>query len=259
MIKSRVLQKLRGGDFVRAGSISRVTDPWLVEVVGKLGFDVIWLDMEHRPFGYDIVSPISLACRATGIDLMVRILKTGYSSPMRVLESGANGIMVPHCRSVEEARQWVEWTRFPPLGRRGFDGAGADADYFLADPLEHLKHANHEVFLALQIEDVEAVECVEQIAAVEGVDLLFVGPADLSLSLGVPLQFQHPKMQAAIDRVASAAARAGKWWGIPTGTLQAAQSALDRGARLVTCGGDHLFLVQGFQNVFREFADLKIR
>jgi 4-hydroxy-2-oxoheptanedioate aldolase len=190
---------------------------------------------------------------------MVRILKTGYSSPMRVLESGANGIMVPHCRSAEEARQWVEWTRFPPLGRRGFDGAGADADYILADSAEHLKHANREVFLVLQIEDVEAVECVEQIAAVEGVDLLFVGPADLSLSLGVPLQFQHPKMQAAIDRVASAAARAGKWWGIPTGTLQAAQSALDQGARMVTCGSDHLFLVRGFQNVFREFNDLKIQ
>jgi 4-hydroxy-2-oxoheptanedioate aldolase len=259
MIKSRVLQKLRGGDFVRAASISRVTDPWLAEVVGKLGFDAIWLDMEHRPFGYDIISPISLACRATGMDLMVRVLKTGYSSPMRVLESGANGIMVPHCRSAEEARQWVEWTRFPPLGRRGFDGAGADADHILADPLEHLTHANREVFLVLQIEDVEAVECVEQIAGVEGVDLLFVGPADLSLSLGVPLQFQHPKMQAAIDRVASATARAGKWWGIPTGTLQAAQSALDRGARMVTCGSDHLFLVQGFQNVFREFGDLKIR
>jgi len=178
---------------------------------------------------------------------------------MRALESGANGIMVPHCRSVEEARQWVEWTRFPPLGRRGFDGAGADADYMLADPLEHLKHTNREVFLVLQIEDMEAVECVEQIASVEGVDVLFVGPADLSLSLGVSLQFQHPKVQAAIDRVALATARAGKWWGIPTGSLQAAQAAIDRGARMVTCGSDHLFLVQGFQKAFQEFSDLRIR
>jgi 2-keto-3-deoxy-L-rhamnonate aldolase RhmA len=129
----------------------------------------------------------------------------------------------------------------------------------LADPLEHLKHGNREVFLVLQIEDVEAIECVEQIANVEGVDLLFVGPADLSLSLGVPLQFQHPKMEAAIDRVASAVARAGKWWGIPTGSLKAAQSALDRGARMVTCGSDHLFLVQGLQKAFQEFSDLKIR
>jgi 4-hydroxy-2-oxoheptanedioate aldolase len=259
MIKSRVLQKLRAGDSVRVAGISRVADPWLTEVVGKLGFDVIWLDMEHRPFDYDVIPPISLACRATGMDLMVRVLKTGYSSPMRTLEFGANGIMVPHCRSAGEARQWVEWTRFPPLGRRGFDGAGTDADYMLTDPSEYLRHCDNEVFLVLQIEDVEAVECVEQIAAVEGVDLLFVGPGDLSINYGVPMQFQHPKMEAAIDRIATAVAKAGKWWGIPTGTPQAAQSALDRGARMVTCGNDHAFLVHGFRNASSEFGNLRIR
>jgi 2-keto-3-deoxy-L-rhamnonate aldolase RhmA len=80
MIQSRVLQKLRGGDFVRMASINRVTDPWLTGVVGNLGYDGIWLDMEHRDVGYDVIGPIALACRVTGMDLMVRILKTGYSS-----------------------------------------------------------------------------------------------------------------------------------------------------------------------------------
>jgi 2-keto-3-deoxy-L-rhamnonate aldolase RhmA len=104
MIKSRVLAKLRKGDFVRVANISRVIDPSLTELIGRLGFDVIWFDMEHRSFGY-VIDPLSLACRATGMDLMVRVLKTGYSSPMRCLEFGANGLMVPHVRSVEEARQ----------------------------------------------------------------------------------------------------------------------------------------------------------
>jgi 2-keto-3-deoxy-L-rhamnonate aldolase RhmA len=258
MVKSRALRKLRSGDFIRVPVVSRVADPWLTEVVGRLGFDAIWLDMEHRPLGYDILNPISLACRATGIDLIVRILKTGYSTPMRVLESGANGSMVPHCRSVEEARQWVEWTRFLPLGRRGFDGAGVDADYMLADPLEYLDHANRETLLILQVEDWEAVECVEKIAAVEGVDLLLIGPADLTLSYGVPMQLEHPEVQKAIDRVASAVAKAGKWWGIATATPQAAQRALDRGARMITCGSDHVFLVRGFQDAYVQFKDLSI-
>jgi 2-keto-3-deoxy-L-rhamnonate aldolase RhmA len=83
--KSKVLSKLRNGDFVRVVGINRVTDPWLVEVAGQLGFDVIWFDMEHRPHGYDVISSLSLACRATGMDLMVRVLKTGYTSPMRCL------------------------------------------------------------------------------------------------------------------------------------------------------------------------------
>lgn len=259
MVKSRVLEKLRAGDFVRCVSMSRLTDPWLAELIGRLGFDVIWLDMEHRPFGYDIVDPISLACRATGIDLMVRILKTGYTAPMRVLEFGANGVMVPHCRSAAEARQWVEWCRFPPLGKRGFDGAGADADYMLADPLEHLRHGNEDVFLMVQIEDREAVDVVDEIAAVEGIDLLFVGPGDLTISYGVPMQVGHPSVQGAIDRVAAACAKHGKWWGMPTGTPEAAQAVLDRGGRFVTCGGDHGFLVNGYRNAVSQFASLSVK
>jgi 4-hydroxy-2-oxoheptanedioate aldolase len=258
MVKSRALQKLRAGDFVKVVGVSRVGDPWLAELIGRLEFDVIWFDMEHRDFGYEVISPLSLACRATGIDLMVRVLKEGYTAPMRALEMGANGLMVPHCRSVDEARQWVEWTRFPPLGKRGFDGAGVDADYMLADPMEHLKHGNQDVFLMLQIEDREAVDCVDQIAALEGVDLLFVGPGDLSISYGVPMQTDHPDIQRAIDRVANACAKAGKWWGIPTGSPAAAQKMLDRGARMITCGGDHGFLVNGFVNAKRDFAGLRI-
>ncbi|MEW5979559.1 MAG: aldolase/citrate lyase family protein [Acidobacteriota bacterium] len=258
MINSRVLQKLRNGEFVRVAGVSRITEPWLTEAVGKMGFDVVWLDMEHRPWGYDSIDPMSLACRATGIDLMVRILKTGYTSPMRALECGANGIMVPHCCSVDEAREWVSWSKFPPLGRRGFDGVGADADYMLASPLDHLKHANEETFLALQIEDREAVECVEEIVAVEGVDLVFVGPADLTISYDVPFQLDHPTIQKALDRVAAATAKMGKWWGMATGSPEAAQKALDRGARMVTCGADHVLLVEGFRNAFRNFGDLTI-
>jgi 4-hydroxy-2-oxoheptanedioate aldolase len=257
MVKSRVLDKLRSGGFVRTVGVSRMRDPWLAEVIGKLDFDLIWLDMEHRSFGNDIIDPIALACRATGIDLMVRILKDGYMAPMRALEAGANGIMVPHCRSAAEARQWVEWTRFPPLGKRGFDGAGADADYYLAPPLEHLKHGNEQTFLVLQIEDVEAVECVEEIAAVKGVDLLFVGPGDLSISYGVPMQTDHALVQAAIDRVAAACRKHGKWWGMPTGSPEAAQALIDRGAGMVTCTGDHGLLVGGLMDARRRFSALR--
>ncbi len=91
----------------------------------------------------------------------------------------------------------VEWSRFPPLGKRGLDGAGADADFGLANTHEYLKHANEEVFLAFQIEDREAIEAIDEIAAVPGFDLLFIGPGDLSLSYEVPLEFDHPLLQAA--------------------------------------------------------------
>src|SRR5262249_58378907 len=105
------------------------------------------------------------------------------------------------------AREGGGGVRFPPAGKRGLDGAGADADFGLADTSQHLEHANREVFLALQIEDKEAVDAIDEIAAVPGYDLLFVGPGDLSLSYGVPLQFEHPVLQEAIGRVAAAVAK----------------------------------------------------
>jgi 4-hydroxy-2-oxoheptanedioate aldolase len=259
MIASRTLKLLRAGEFARIATISRFPEPWLGELVGRLGYDLIWLDLEHRPFGYEVIAPLALACRANGIDLMVRILKTGYTSPMRVLEEGANGVMVPHCLNAAEARQWVKWTKFPPLGERGFDGAGADADHMLVDPIKYMQHANAETFLVLQIEDREALDHIEEIINVEGVDLLFVGIGDLSISLGVPMQMDHPLMQRAIDRVANAAQRAGKWWSLPAGTPEAAQRALDRGARLLTTANDHVLIVKGLQDAIKGYQGLRIR
>jgi 4-hydroxy-2-oxoheptanedioate aldolase len=258
MTKSRVLRKLRSGDFVKVAGISRVAEPWLTEVVGQIGYDVVWFDLEHRPYNYGTIDMLSLACRATGIDLMVRILKSGYYSAMQALEFGANGLMVPHIRSAEEARQWVEWSRFPPLGKRGLDGAGADANFGLADTREYLKHANKDVFLAFQIEDREAIDAIDEIAAVPGFDILFIGPGDLSLSYGIPLEFDHPLLEEATRRVAQAAKNNGKWWGTTTATPQKAQSAMNLGARMIVAGGDHTALVNGLRDSFRDFESVKI-
>lgn len=258
MTPSRVLAKLRAGEFVKVAGIGRVAEPWLTEVVGRIGYDVVWFDMEHRAYGPERIDPLSLACRATGMDLMVRICKTGYQSPMQALEFGANGLMIPHCKSAEEARQWVEWGRFPPVGKRGLDGVGADADFGLADTAAHLAHANKEVFLALQIEDREAVDAIDEIAAVPGFDLLFVGPADLTLSLGIPLEFDHQRLKDAYAKVAAAACKHGKWWGTTTGSPEAAQRMLDQGCRMITAGVDHVFLVNGFRKSFESFSNIGI-
>ena len=259
MFNSRSLRKLRAGQFLQAAVFTRFPEPWLGELAGRLGYDLIWLDMEHRCFGYEVVAPLALACRSTGIDLMVRILKTGgYTSPMRVLESGASGIMVPHCLSACEARQWVEWARFAPVGKRGFDGAGADADYMLADPIAYMEHANRETFLVLQIEDCEALDELDEIANTDGVDMLFVGPSDLSISLGVPMQFEHPLVQRTIDKVANAAEKAGKWWSMPAAGPEASQRLLDRGGRLLTTAHDHALLVNGLRESIKTSSDLHL-
>jgi 4-hydroxy-2-oxoheptanedioate aldolase len=259
MTKSRVLRKLRAGEHVLSAAMTRLTDPWLAEVIGRIGYDNIWFDLEHRGFGMDRVDPVALACRAVGIDLMVRIRKGGYFDPMRALECGANGLMIPHIKSAEEARQYVEWCRFPPVGKRGLDGAGADADWGTVPRDEYLAHVAQEIFLVYQIEDPEAVEQIDEIAAVPGYDILFIGPGDLALSYGVACDLELPVMKAAYARVAAAAAKHGKWWGTTTATPAHAQTALDQGARFVIGGGDHGMLLNGFRSAFRDFNQIAIK
>ena len=112
---------------------------------------------------------------------------------------------------------------------------------------------SQQTFVVLQIEDRDAVECVDEIARTPGVDLLFVGPADLTISYGVPFQFTHPDVQKAIDRIANACAKAGKWWGIPTGSPAAVEQALARGASLITGANDHVLLVRGIEESIKQF------
>jgi 4-hydroxy-2-oxoheptanedioate aldolase len=254
MTNSTFLRKLRAGELARVVNLSRVTHPWLTEVAGQIGFDAIWLDLEHRDHNENVTAPMALACRSTGMDLIVRIRKSGYDSPMRALEAGAQGIMVPHCLTAAEARQWIDWTKFPPLGRRGFDGAGADADFSLAPALEHLEHANRETFLMLQIEDREAVDNIDEIAAVPGVDVLFIGPGDLTISYGVPMQTSHEKILNTMRKVDAAAKRNGKYWSMATGSPDMAQRAVDYGAGFITCGSDHGLLVRGLKEMFGTYS-----
>ena len=253
MQKNRVLAKLRAGKAALVTTVTPYASPKLTEMLGLLDFDCVWIDMEHQDYSYDQLFDMALGCRASGIDAMARIRKGDYWTYSRPFEAGANGIMVPHCRSGAEAEQIVRYARFAPLGMRGIDGVEASADYGLAPTAEYMAHANRETFVCVQIEDREAVDDVEAIAAVEGVDILFVGPADLSQSYGIPLQTQAPVMRAAVERVAEAAARHGKWWGLPVGSAEAAQGYYEMGARFLACGAAIIILQQGWRRIREDF------
>jgi 4-hydroxy-2-oxoheptanedioate aldolase len=256
MRKNRILQKLRDGKAVLITNNSSYPSPKIVEMIGLLDFDGVWIDMEHQDYSFDQVFNMAMACRATGMEPMVRIRKGDYWTYSRPLETGATGLMVPHCRSASEAEQIVRFARFTPMGQRGMDGVEVAADYGLAAMSEYMAHANREIFIAVQVEDWEAVEAVDEIAAVEGIDILFVGPADLSQSYGIPLQFDNPLMLKAVERVAEAAARHSKWWGIPIGSAQQAEHYYEMGARFLSCGAAIILLQQGFRQIRQEFDEI---
>jgi 2-keto-3-deoxy-L-rhamnonate aldolase RhmA len=161
--------------------------------------------------------------------------------------------MVPHVLTAEEARSVVRNVKFPPAGSRGIDGIEAHADHGLQPFADYIAQANRETFVALQIEDAEGLENVEEIARVPGVDVLFVGPADLSGSLGLVGQFDHPRVEEAIARVASAAAAAGIHWGIPVGSAERLTAMRERGAAFLAWGAAILALQSYFTGIRREF------
>jgi len=257
MRKSCVLEKLRNDQWVVVPQVGQIASFKVVEMLGMIGFDCVWIDMEHKDFGYETLAQMTLACRATGMDAVVRIVKSGYTSIIRPLEAGANGLIIPHCMSPEEAAQVVRWAKFAPEGLRGVDGAGVDGDYYMMSDIgQYVKETNRETFIVVQIEDKEAVACVEEIAAVPGIDILFVGPADLSQSYGVFPQFHHELIQAAVDRVAAAATEQGKWWGRPASSAAEAKELIDKGARFLAHGSDVTVLARGFREIKRQFDTL---
>jgi 4-hydroxy-2-oxoheptanedioate aldolase len=171
----------------------------------------------------------------------------------RLLEDGAAGLMIPHVSTPEHARELVQAVKFPPLGDRGLDGSGLDGNFYINLPPTYPQDANRETFLVVQIETPLALENVEAIAAVPGVDVLFLGPGDMSLRLNCSPSVNDPQMMAAQKKIATAAKKHGKAWGRPVGTGEDAKVVIDLGAQLVAHGGVHLAILRHLQACQADF------
>jgi len=204
MKENRVKRILREGGLALGTHVGAIADPQIVELIGLAGFDAAFIDMEHTTFDLHDVQLAVMAAERVGITPIVRTPGFDPAFILRLLDMGVQGIQVPHVSDAATARAAVQAVRYPPLGERGM-AAGSRAAEFGSIPLvEHMAQSNREILLACMIEDMAAVERIDEIAAVEGVDLLAVGPSDLSRSLGVSGQPDHPRLVAAIDRVREA-------------------------------------------------------
>jgi 4-hydroxy-2-oxoheptanedioate aldolase len=246
MRKSIVREKIRRNE-PAIGVALHLTDPSVYELASLVGFDFLWMDLEHHASSVETAGQLMRAARVGTGDVMARPAKGEFMRLGRLLEAGAHGILYPRCDSAEEAREVVRWSKFAPLGTRGFDGANADMPYCRMDLADYVRTANEETWIAIQIEDPRALARVDEIAAVEGVDVIMLGPADFSILSGIPGEFQHPKIDEALRAIAAAATRNGKTWGTVAGTPQRIRELIDRGARWMTCGCDLLWVKNGLE------------
>jgi len=255
MNPSIVRRKLQAAEPFLAAKVNFL-HPHIVEMMGLIGFDCLWICNEHLSLDLRDLDHVTLACRAAGMDTMLRRNVVNYQDLLQPLEMGVHGFMIPRVRSVDYLKKVVEYVKFPPLGRRGLDGVNADAEFGLLPVEQYTKRSNDQTFIVAQIEDPEALEIVDEVAAVEGIDVLFLGQGDLSLGLGIPGQVRHEMILRATDSVLSACARHGKTAGIPALSADDARTLMARGFRFFTTGADYRFIRNGLLALRKEFTDI---
>jgi 4-hydroxy-2-oxoheptanedioate aldolase len=255
MRPSKIKAKLTRNEPVLLTTL-HLTDPTLYELTSLMGFDGIWMDLEHHGYSLETAQNLMRAARVGSADIMIRPAKGEFMRMGRMLEAGAQGILYPRCDDAAEAAEVVKWAKFAPLGKRGFDSGNADNPYCTMPMAPYVKAANAETFIAIQIEEQHAVDNALAIAEVEGVDALFVGPADFTVLSGIPGQFDHPLVQKAIHKVAEAARKAGKHWGLPGGSAEHIKQLLDMGARFLCFGADIIWVKSALENIQRQFKPL---
>ena len=251
----KIKDLLSSGDVVRLFGVGQLLAPKLIEMVGEHGgFDGLWIDIEHAGLSMKEVEWATLAARAYGLDHFVRLPATDYASIMRPLEAGAGGVMVSMVQGPEDAERAVRWAKFWPRGERGLNGGNRDGRFGLEPLGEYVARANRETFVGIQIETAGAIASIEEIAAVPDVDLLFVGPADISQVLGLPGDFENPRCLETIERIARACARSGKPWGIVPRGPEYAERMAGWGCRMFVLGFDHHAFHAGIRAAKERYA-----
>ena len=236
MRKSRVLKIMRDGG-VAVSAKFNLDDAREAEIAGMLGYDNVWIDLEHVPNSVTSVGEAVRAAKIYDMDVVTRVKRGSYSDLICPLEADSTGIMVPHLMGLEDAKQIVYYTKFHPIGRRPVDGGNADGAYTLENEFDYIKEANEERFVIVQIEDPEPMAELEEICALPGIDMIFFGPADYSQGIGKPFRFDDPEIQNARIRIAETARRHGKFAGTVGGPANFAE-LVDMGYQFINITSD---------------------
>ena len=228
----------RPGDYAVGHMLMEFATPGIAKICESADLDFVLIDMEHGPLEIPQVARMIAWFKATGISPFVRIPASEYHFVARVMDAGAQGIMAPNVRTADQARLLNDAMRYAPEGNRGLGLGTAHNDFVRPDSLKYMAEANRENLLICQIESTQALDNLDEIADVVGVDCLWVGHMDLTQSMGIVGQFDHPEFLSALARVTQAARSRGKFAGIQPGSLQQAVDWLAIGYNLISYSAD---------------------
>lgn len=243
-----VKAKLASGDTAFGTMIFEFLSPGLPQILAGAGAEFILYDMEHSGFGLPEMKQQFALCRGLGLVPLVRPPGKDYQYAARLLDLGAMGLMFQMVESAEEAAKLVSWTRYPPQGVRGAMFGGAHDDYGTGGIADTMAKAHERTMILALIETAKGLANVEEIMAVPGIDVAHLGHADLSLSLGIPGDFAHPKLQQAIDRLLAACQKHNKPAACLAANIATGRDWMARGFKMVSYSYDIGLMADGLRN-----------
>jgi 4-hydroxy-2-oxoheptanedioate aldolase len=225
-------EKLRAGEPVYGVSVM-IPSPQIVEMVAAAGFDWVLLDCEHGTLTLESVELMAMAAEASGITAIARPMTKSAEHILQVLDRGVMGVQVPHVNTAEEARAVIAAVKYHPAGRRGLAAGTRAANYDAHGTLaDYVQAANEATLIAIQLEDRSAIDNIDALLEVDGIDVFFIGPSDLSQSMGHPGNPKAPEVAQAIETSLRKMLAAGRTPGMPA-TAENLRGALDRGVRYI--------------------------
>jgi 2-keto-3-deoxy-L-rhamnonate aldolase RhmA len=224
------------------GPFQLLADRAVTEIMLDAGFDFVLVDAEHRALNPETVEDLIRTAQGIGRSAMVRAPMIARAPIQYILDSGADGILIPLVNSPAQAEEAVSYCRYPPQGTRGLNAATRNASWGTTDPGGYAEETNRDLVVAVQIETIAGLDAVDEIAAVEGIDMLYVGPFDLSHNMGLTGQLNHLDVRAAITKVFKAGRQRGKWLGVLAPDAAFAKWCVGQGVNFLTFRSDIRFL-----------------
>ncbi|ABR46732.1 2-dehydro-3-deoxyglucarate aldolase [Alkaliphilus metalliredigens QYMF] len=255
-MSNRIQNELSEGKYV-VGPFMKLASPAIVEIMGKAGFDYVIIDCEHGPTNMLQAEDMVRAAKLVGISPVIRVSANDPVMISRALDIGADAVQVPQISTKEDAERVAKAAKFAPLGERGSCPYVRAAEYSHLDKKEYFKKANEETMVIIHIEGEEGAKNIDEILSVEGIDVIFIGPYDLSQSLGVPGEVDHPKVVEMMEMVVEKAKGKGKTVGTFVESPEGAHRWIDLGVQYISYAGDTGIIYQACKDIMQQIQSVE--
>src|ERR1700728_3179778 len=242
MLINHTRERLARGETVFGCMLQSYRSAEIPRTFAAAGFDYVFIDMEHTSYDLETVQDMIQASLGAGITPIVRVCELLYSLFARLLDSGAQGIMLPRVDDAKKLEEALSWLRYPPTGKRGFGVNPTMIGYESHSMRQIMGHMDRHTISVVQFETAAAFECADELLSLPGVDIAMVGPADLSIALGIPGDFENPKLISTVEKFIDQCRQHNVVPGIQTRAVAMAKAWTERGMRFVGAGAEHVWL-----------------